>query len=528
MSVTQLPQSTIEARMQALLEAAVDGIISIDERGRVQTMNRAAEQLFGYAAAELIGRNVSELMPAPYRDEHDSYLARYLQTGEKRIIGIGREVLGRRRDGSTFPMELSVAEARVGVERIFLGIVRDISERKRAEERFRLVVESAPNCIVMTGADGAILLVNVQTEKAFGYAREELLGRTVELLIPKRFRSQHLEYRQGFFAAPQTRPMGAGRDLYGLRKDGSEFPIEIGLNPIWTSEGLLVLSTIVDITQRKRSEREIRESNESLAKAVAELQSKNEEVRAMTQQLWQAAKLASVGELAASIAHELNNPLATVTLRLESILRKTPADDPRRRALEIVEQETKRMGDLVANLLQFSRRGDEKISTVDIREELTRAVELIQHFLRAHQVTVIPKLSEETPTVFADRQKLRQVFLNLLTNAGDAMHQGGTLHLRCEPSTLATGEAAVMIEFSDTGVGIPAEHLEKVQEPFFTTKEEGKGTGLGLAICRRVMSEHRGTLDIESTVGQGTTVRLLLPLRTGVNVSPLKNPVEQR
>lgn len=407
MTAAQLPTTSIDALMQALLEAAVDGIISIDEYGIVQTINRAAEQLFGYTAAELVGRNVSHLMPSPYREEHDAYLNRYLRTGERRIIGIGREVLGQRRDGSTFPMELAVAEARVGEKRIFMGIVRDISQRRKAEE-------------------------------------------------------------------------------------------------------------------------EIQESHRDLANAVAELRSKNEEVRAMTQQLWQAAKLASVGELAASIAHELNNPLATICLRLESVLRKTPADDPRRRALEIVDQEAKRMGDLVANLLQFSRRGEEKISTVDIREELTRAVELIQHFLRACKVTVISELAEDTPTVFADRQKLRQVFLNLLTNAGDAMRQGGTLTLRCAPSTLANGEPAVQIEFIDTGVGIPPEHLEKVQEPFFTTKEEGKGTGLGLAICRRVVSEHRGMLEIISRVGCGTTVRLLLPQRNSVNIAPLRNSSDRQ
>jgi PAS domain S-box-containing protein len=519
---------TAEARMHALLEAAVDGIISIDELGIVQTMNPAAERLFGYPAGDIIGYNVSRLMPAPYRDEHDGYLARYVSTGQKKIIGIGREVVGLRRDGTTFPMDLSVAEARIGEERIFLGIVRDVTERKRAEERFRLVVESAPNSIVMINGEGRIVLVNSQTEETFGYRREELIGQSVEILVPERFRSQHPAYRDSFFARPQARPMGAGRDLYGLRKDGAEFPVEIGLNPIQSSEGLLVLSAIVDITHRKRADEEIRTSNENLGQAVADLEKKNEEVRAMTQQLWQAAKLASVGELAASIAHELNNPLATVTLRIESILQRTPADDPRRRALEIVEQETKRMSDLVANLLQFSRRGEEKISTVDIREELMKAVELIHHYLRKQQVSVVQELAADTPTIFADRQKLRQVFLNLLTNAGDAMPQGGTLTLRCSPAALDNGELAVQIEFADTGSGIPVEHLEKVQEPFFTTKEEGKGTGLGLAICRRVLQEHHGTLQILSEVGRGTTIRLKLPLRTGRNVTPLLGTVGLR
>jgi len=393
--------ATTEARMHALLEAAVDGILSIDEGGIIQLINPAAERLFGYHANEVIGKNVKMLMPSPFQEEHDGYIDRYLATGVRKIIGIGREVVGLRKDGSTFPMDLSVAEARLGGERIFLGIVRDISERKR-------------------------------------------------------------------------------------------------------SEALL------------------RESKEKLEVAVTELQAKNEEARAMTQQLWQAAKLASVGELAASIAHELNNPLATVSLRIEATLARTALDDPRRRALEIIDQETKRMGNLVANLLQFSRRGEEQVSTVDIREELTRAVELIQHHLRKKQVVVVQDLAPDTPTIFADRQKLRQVFLNLLTNAGDAMPQGGTLTLCTTPASLENSLPAIRIDFVDTGVGIPAEHLGKVMEPFFTTKGEGKGTGLGLAICRRIVQEHQGTIQILSEGGQGTTVRLVLPVRIGTNVAPLR------
>jgi PAS domain S-box-containing protein len=391
-----------EARMHALLEAVVDGVISISERGVIQSFNPAAERLFGYREEEVIGQNVSILMPAPYREEHDGYIARYLQSGEKRIIGIGREAVGLRKDGTIFPIDLSVAEAWVGSERIFVGIIRDITERKRTDQS-------------------------------------------------------------------------------------------------------------------------LRDSKAELEKVVAELQAKNEEIRSMTQQLWQAAKLASVGELAASIAHELNNPLATVTLRVESVLSRTPADDPRRRALEIIEQEAKRMGDLVANLLQFARRGREQGSTLDVRQEIVSAVELIQHHLRKRQIAVIQELAPETPAIFADRQKLRQVFLNLLTNAGDAMPSGGTLRLRCAPTQTADSLRAVLIEFEDTGVGIPPEYLEKVLEPFFTTKEEGKGTGLGLAICRRIIQEHRGSIQISSEVGKGTTVRLVLPIRNGTNVESLQS-----
>jgi PAS domain S-box-containing protein len=506
-----------EAWLRALLEAAVDAIISIDERGVIQLVNPAAERLFGYFAQDLAGKNVSVLMPPPDRDEHDPDLVGDLAMGWKQVIGIAREVVGSRKDGTTFPLEISVAEARLGDSRVFVGILRDITERKRTEERFRLVVESTPNAIVMVDAAGLIVLVNSQTEKFFGYRREELVGQPVEILVPERFRGRHPDHRASFFATPSARPMGAGRDLYGRRKDGSEFPVEIGLTPVQTNEGLLVLSAIVDITERKRAEEELRYSHEELERLVAELRAKSDDVRTMTQQLWQAAKLASVGELAASIAHELNNPLATVSLRIESLLGHTPEGDPRRRPLEIIDQETKRMGSLVANLLQFSRRGRDQISTVDIRQELAGAVELVGYHLRKRQIAVVQELAADTPTIHAERQKLRQVFLNLLTNASDAMPQGGTLTLRSRPDTLASGQPAVRIEISDTGTGIPPAHLAKVFDPFFTTKEEGQGTGLGLAICRRVVEEHHGTIQIESEPGQGTTVRIVLPVRNGSN-----------
>ena len=456
--------ATSEARMHALLEAVVDGIISIDERGVLQTINPAAERLFGYAAQEVIGQNVKLLMPSPYQGEHDGYLAHYLATGEKKIIGIGREVVGLRKDGTTFPMDLSVAEARLGTEQIFVGIIRDITERKRAEaslSRLAAIVESSEDAIVGKALDGTIMSWNAGAERMFGYSAGEMLGRHISILAPP-------ERPCEVPAMLERIKLGERVDHFEtvrVRKDGRRIDVSVTISPIRDVSGKVLGAAAIkrEITEQKRV---------------------NEEIRAMTQQLWQAAKLASVGELAASIAHELNNPLATVTLRIESVLARTPADDPRRRALEIVEQEAKRMGDLVANLLQFARRGDGQASTVEIRQELAKALELIHHNLRKRLISIVQEFAPDTPTIYADRQKLRQVFLNLLTNASDAMPQGGTLTLRTAPATLDNGKPAVLIELADTGTGILAENLERIMEPFFTTKEEGKGTGLGLEIGR--------------------------------------------
>ncbi|HEY7492209.1 MAG TPA: ATP-binding protein [Candidatus Tectomicrobia bacterium] len=257
-------------------------------------------------------------------------------------------------------------------------------------------------------------------------------------------------------------------------------------------------------------------------RAEAALRAKDEELQTMSQQLWQAAKLATMGELAASLAHELNNPLATVSLRLEALLARTPVDAPQRHALDVIVQEVERMATLVANLLEFSRRSQPEISSLDVREELDTALALIHYHLRNHRIVVMQEFAPEVPLIHADRQQLRQLFLNLLTNASDAMPQGGALTLRVAAGTTPTGRPVVRVEVSDTGCGIAPEHLPQVMEPFFTTKAEGKGTGLGLPICRRIVQEHRGTLELTSIVGQGTTVHLQLPITNGTYTQGLE------
>jgi signal transduction histidine kinase len=254
------------------------------------------------------------------------------------------------------------------------------------------------------------------------------------------------------------------------------------------------------------AEKELEETNRKLEATLDQLS-------ATTQQLWQASKLATMGELAASVAHELNNPLATVALHAESLVGQAANNEQNRTSLEVILQENERMAALVNNLLQFSRRGHRQISTVDVREEITNSVEFLRYHLRNRRIEVVFDFAETLPAIHADRQQLRQLFLNLLTNASDALANGGQLKLRVATDTL-NGEEAVLVEFVDNGEGMPPENITKVWDPFFTTKPEGKGTGLGLGICRRIVESHGGNIGIESEVGKGTTVRILLPPST--------------
>ncbi|HVQ38969.1 MAG TPA: ATP-binding protein, partial [Pyrinomonadaceae bacterium] len=278
----------------------------------------------------------------------------------------------------------------------------------------------------------------------------------------------------------------------------------------------VIQCSIRDITDRKRAEEDLKKANHELQGALGELQNKSHELASMTQQLWQASKLATMGELAASIAHELNNPLTTVTLSLEALMMQLAGDEQKIAILDTVSKESERMASLVGNLLQFSRRSHAQVSTLNLDEELSSALTLIDYHLRSHNVKVVQDIASNLPAVQADRQQLLQVFLNLLTNASDAMPEGGSLKVRIRPDQLGE-RPAVLLEFADTGTGIEATNLQMIWEPFFTTKPTGKGTGLGLPICRRTIEEHGGTITIESEVGVGTCLRIKLPATAGGN-----------
>lgn len=237
-----------------LLEAAPDAMVVVDAAGWIVFVNRQTERLFGYDRAELVGRPVEGLLPETVRTRHAAKRAEYVAAPDVRPMGAGIELMARRRDGSEFPAEVSLAPLQAATGLLVSAAVRDITDRKRAEEQFRGLLEAAPDAMVIVDGDGRIVLVNRQTERLFGYERAELVGQPVEVLMPEAARAGHAAKRDGYLAAPEVRPMGAGLELLARRRDGSEFPAEISLSPLQTARGVLVSAAVRDITERRRIE----------------------------------------------------------------------------------------------------------------------------------------------------------------------------------------------------------------------------------------------------------------------------------
>ena len=370
--------------------------------------------------------------------------------------------------------------------------------RREGEERFRRVVDSAPNAMVMVSAAGQIEMVNTQAERVFGYSRTELLGQAVEMLVPERFRPRHPTLRDAFYADPRARPMGAGRDLYALRKDGSEFPVEIGLNPIETEDGIMVLSAIVDITERKRLE----EERQRAEKRVQDIQS----------ELLHVSRLSTMGQMASTLAHELNQPLTAVTNYLRGLRRLLQLGriDPTS-AVDVIDkavEQAARAGQVIRRLREFVAKGESDRRIENLNQVVEEAVGLAMVGSRQQRVRISVDLDPRSPPVFIDKVQIQQVVLNLVRNAVEAVEESDTREVTV--STRSTiGRRSVEMRVIDTGVGLAPDIAERLFEPFLTSKKSGMG--LGLSICREIVEAHGGRVSVLANVPAGTVFSVTLP-----------------
>ncbi|HTR72070.1 MAG TPA: ATP-binding protein [Solirubrobacteraceae bacterium] len=392
---------------------------------------------------------------------------------------------------------------------------RELAAHTAQLESQAALLELAPDAIVGIGADGAITMANAQVQALFGYEREGLVGQSVEVLVPERFRGGHAGHREGYFADPRTRPMGAGLELYGRRRDGSEFPAEISLSSIQTEDGTLAIAAVRDISERVVAARE---------RERLEAEAERERLR---NQLHQAQRLESLGQLAGGIAHDFNNLLAVIinyaAFVAEDLKAETIAPERRRSMKDDVEQislAAEKAAHLTHQLLAFARREVVQPEVVDVNG-VVRAVErLLQRTLGEH-VQLRSSLAEDLPPVLIDVGQLEQVIVNLAVNARDAMPDGGELridtavfevdeHYAVSRPELKPGPH-VRVRVSDSGVGMDEETIGRAFDPFYTTKPPGQGTGLGLATVYGIIQQAGGRAQIYSEIGVGTTFTILLP-----------------
>lgn len=487
-----------DALYRTIVDTAVDGIVVIDRSGAIRSVNHATERLFGYAAEELIGKNVELLMPEPYAGEHDAYLANYLRTGQKKIIGIGREVVGRRKDGSAFPMDLSVGETRDGDQPIFVGIIRDITDRKAAELarreselRLRSILDTVPDAIVVIDAQGTIQSFSPAAERLFGYGAAEVLGQNVKILMPTPYREAHDGYLARYLRTGERRIIGVGRVVVGLRKNGETFPIELQVGEFAFSGSRYFTGFVRDLTERQETERRIHD---------------------LQAELLHASRLSVMGQMASTMAHELNQPLTAVTNYLEAgrQLLATGADRPER-ITEMMEKaigQAQRAGDVIRRLREFVSKGEteRRIQSRNRLVEEALALGLVGARQRGVQTSL--ELDRTLPPVLVDHVQIQQVVLNLVRNAVEAMEQVERRELTIGTQAIAE-RGMVEIIVADSGPGVAPELADRLFQPFVTTKPAGMG--LGLSICREIVEAHHGRLTTVPGSAGGAVFRVTLP-----------------
>jgi PAS domain S-box-containing protein len=480
-----------EGRYEALLEAAPDAMLVLRFDGRLVLVNQQVEKLFGYGRAELIGQPIEMLLPERLREKHVGYRTKYFADPITRPMGVGVDLCGLRKNGTEFPAEVSLAPLHSPDGLFVTAAIRDISDRKRAEQLFRDLLEAAPDAMIIVDGNGTILLINAQTESAFGYTRAELVGQPIEVLVPQPYRGQHPVHRTRYFEAPRPRGMGRGIDLYGQRKDGSHFPAEISLSPTQTPGAQLIIAAVRDISERKRLEELRRRSLED------------------------ANRLKS--EFLANMSHELRTPLNSIIgfAKLMQHGRVGAVSDTQREYLGDILNSSNHLLQLINDILDLSKieagRMDFFPEPIDLPQLVGEVRDSIRAVAAAKRIAIEVNIERDCVGLELDPAKLKQVLYNYVSNALKFTEDGGRVTI----SARLEGSESFRLEVTDSGIGIHADDLGKLFTEFrqldASAAKRHQGTGLGLALTKRIVEGQSGHVGVESTWGNGSTFFAVLP-----------------
>jgi PAS domain S-box-containing protein len=475
---TGLPSDLIGDVMSQVLEFAPNGFALTMGDGNIVLVNAELERMFGYSREQLLSSRIERLLPERFREGHALLRDGRWNDFKPRSLGAGRELVGLRADGSEFPIEIGINALQTPRGMMVVETIADISVRKRLEKMFQKIVEAAPCGIVMIDDQGRIAMVNPQTESMFGYERSELIGNPLEMLLPERLRAAHGGHRRAFTANPALRQMGVGRDLTARRKDGFEFPVEIGLNPVAGNPEGLVLAMVTDITRRNTLQLELRQAN------------------------------ANLEEFMYAASHDLKSPLRGISDLVEWIAEDlgTGVAPEVARNLTRVSDRVQRLDRVIDDLLAYARAGATSGDGVTVNP---RAV--VDAVLE-----ILPRPPDFAVTVHVDAQPfvtsrapLESMLRNLISNAVDHHDRtAGNIAIRVEDD----GRYCVF-KIADDGPGIPPAHHERVFRMFQTlARGDQRQSGIGLALTKRLVEAHGGWIKLDSAEGaRGATFSVWWP-----------------
>lgn len=483
---------------ELLLNETPDAVIISTRDGAVAYWNRGAEAIFGYTAAEAVGRPIVDLIVPEERHAEERDVLKNLGRAEFSVF----ESIRHRKDGSLVYVAVSrkaLRNAQGEIEHI-LSTKKDIThlkavrDAKLVEAKFRDLLESMPDGILMANATGRIVLANGQAEAMFGYQRGELVGQLVETLLPARFRSGHVRHRSRYVEQPRPRAMGAGLELYGLRKEGTEFPVEISLNTVSTEEGTLVLSAIRDISDRKRTERELQEKNTALQEAA---RAKN--------------------RFLANMSHELRTPLNGIIGFAEFLSdgKPGPLNVKQKEYLGDILNSGRHLLQLINDILDLAKVEAGKMELAPeifaLREAIDEVIAVTEGIARKKRIRVTAQTAPELESVRLDAQKFKQILYNLLSNGIKFTDEGGAVDIFARPHE----GGYLQLTVRDTGIGIRAEDMARLFGEFEQLESGAsrryEGTGLGLALTRKLVEMHEGSISVESQPGKGSSFIVMLP-----------------